>query len=60
MSVVVAKEVQFLMDVLGEEVLKSSPVILRLKDHSVKETETFKAFVEEISQAPNVRNEINM
>ena len=60
MSVVAAKEVQFLMDVLGEEVLKSSPVILRLEDPSVKDTETLKAFVEDIGQAPNVRNEINM
>ncbi len=40
--------------------MKSSPVILRLKDTSVKETEAFKAFVEEIGQARNVRNEINM
>ena len=52
------KNVQDMMDILGENVLKSSPVVLRMKPTTVKNTKVIKAFVEEISQAPNIRNEI--
>ncbi len=60
MSVGAAKEVQCMIEVLGEAVLKSSPVVLRSKATCVKDTKAFKAFVEEIGQAPNVRNEIHL
>ncbi len=49
-----------MLEALGKEVLKSSPVVLRSKVTSVRDTKAFKAFVEEIGQAPNVRNEINL
>ena len=60
MSVGAAKDVQYMLEVLGKEVLKSSPVVLRSKVTSVQDTRAFKAFVEEIGQAPNVRNEIHL
>ena len=47
-----------MMDILGDKVLKSSPVVLRMKPTKVESTKIFKDFVEEISQAPNLRNEI--
>ncbi len=60
MSVGAAKEVQYMIEVLGEAVLKSSPIVLRFKATGVKDTKAFKAFVEEIGQAPQVRNEISL
>ena len=49
-----------MLDILGDKVLESSPVVLRMKPTKVENTKMFKDFVEEISQAPNIRNEIDL
>ena len=46
------------MNILGDGVMKSSPVVLRMKPTKVENTKVFKDFVEEISHAKNLRNEI--
>ena len=60
MSLGAAKDVKYMLDILGEDVLKSSPVLLRMKPTTVKNTKVFEEFVEEIAHAPNVRNEISL
>ena len=54
------KDVEYNLELLGEKVFKSSPVVVRMKPSSVKDTEVFKEFVESLGQAPNVRIEVDL
>ena len=54
------KDVEYFLELLGEKVFKSSPVVVRMKPSSVKDTKILKEFVDSLREAPNVRIEVDL